>query len=389
MNILNRNKSIMTKYIYNNKIKSTKKVNTRCSKVVNHYHSISKKILVPIVIIVFLMTSCADEDVPYYKLSGPAQGTTYHLTIQTKDPKSIQKSVDSIVADFNLSMSLYIDSSTLVHFNNADSVFCYDPNKDTYFEPIFLKAKEIYEKTGGAFNPSIAPLVNYYGFGYKEKKELKSVDTIKIQELLKLMVFDSLKIDKISPDQWCITKPAKGVMLDFNSLSPGYSVDVIARFLEKKGLRNYMFELGGEIRALGVNDRKKEWVIGINKPKEGADDSEIELPLMISNKSLATSGNYRNAYESKGLKFAHIINPITGMSHPTDILSATVIADDCIYADAYATAFMVLGLDKSIELIAQLKGVEACFIYDNEGDGIFEFKVSEGFSKYYLHNEQK
>jgi thiamine biosynthesis lipoprotein len=277
----------------------------------------------------------------------------------------------------------------LVYFNNADSVFCYDGKKDKYFEPIFIKAKEVYAKSGGAFNPTIAPLVNYYGFGYKEKKELKSLDTLKIKELLQLMVFDSLKIVQSTNDQWCITKPNKNVMLDFNSLSPGYAVDIVAAFLEASGMRNYMIELGGEIRALGVNDKKQEWVIGINRPQEGANETEIELPLMISNKSLATSGNYRNSYESKGQKFAHIINPFTGMSQPTDILSATVIADDCISADAYATAFMVLGLDKSLELIAQLKGIEACFIYDNEGDGIFEFKVSEGFPKYYLHNEQK
>lgn len=336
-----------------------------------------------------ILFSCKESETPYYKLSGPAQGTTYHITVQTNDPQNTQKSIDSIFADFNLSMSLYIDSSTLVHFNQADSVFCYAPTKDVYFEPIFNKAKEVYANTAGAFNPSIAPLVNYYGFGYKEKKELKALDTIKVKELLSLLVFDSLNITKSDTGLWCISKPNKNVMLDFNSLSPGYSVDVVAQFLEDKGIRNYMIELGGEIRALGVNDRKQEWVIGINKPQEGAKETEIELPLVISNKSLATSGNYRNAYESKGQKFAHIINPFTGMSQPTDILSATVIADDCISADAYATAFMVLGLEKSLELVTQLKGIEACFIYDNEGDGIFEFKVSEGFSKYYLHNEQK
>lgn len=363
------------------------------SGILNHTPSNSNKMIRIIsTLVIFSLIccySCKQSETPYYKLTGPAQGTTYNITLQTNNPDGIKKSLDSIFADFNTSMSLYIDFSTLVNFNTADSIFCYDPNLDKYFEPIFKTAKEVFKNSGGAFNPSIAPLVNYYGFGYKEKKELKSLDTIKIKELLKLMVFDSLEIDQSSPTQWCIRKPQKEVMLDFNSLSPGYAVDIVASFLESKGLRNYMIELGGEIKALGVNDRKQEWVIGINRPKEGADVSEIELPLMISNKSLATSGNYRNAYESKGMKFAHIINPFTGMSQPTDILSATVIADECIIADAYATAFMVLGLDKSLELISQLKGVEACFIYDSEGDGIFEFKVSEGFSKYYLHNEQK
>ncbi|MBK8054686.1 MAG: FAD:protein FMN transferase [Saprospiraceae bacterium] len=129
--------------------------------------------------------------------------------------------------------------------------------------------------------------------------------------------------------------------------------------------------------------------MGINKPSENVTETEIELPLIISNKALATSGNYRNSYESKGQKFAHIINPFTGISEPTDILSATVIADDCITADAFATAFMVLGLEKALRLVEEINGVDACFIYDLEGDGIFEFRASEGFSKYYLDNEQK
>lgn len=341
-----------------------------------------------IVLSIFLI-GCKEKEQTYYKLTGPTMGTTYHITIQTDQPEAMKNSIDSILADFNYSMSAYIDSSTLTYFNQADSLFCFDPKKDPYFEPIFVKSKEIYEKTNGAFDPSIAPLVNYYGFGYKEKKMLDKLDTVEVKRLLAFMLFDTLQLTKDESGNICIQKPNKNVMLDFNSLSPGYAVDVIADFFNKKGLRNYMINLGGEITALGVNDKKEEWVIGINKPAEGAAESEIELPLLISNKSLATSGNYRNAYESKGQKFAHIINPFTGMSQPTDILSATVIADDCISADAYATAFMVLGLEKSLELVEQLKGIEACFIYDTEGDGVFEFKISEGFSKYYLHNEQQ
>ncbi len=339
-------------------------------------------------LLVSIISSCSESETPYYKLSGPTMGTTYHITLQTDHPENLQQSIDSILADFNLSMSSYIDTSTLSYFNAADSFFCFDPVKDPYFEPIFKKSKEVFEKTGGAFNPSIAPLVNYYGFGYKEKKKLKEMDTLVIKDLLKLLVFDSLSLKTDSTGKICISKPKQEVKLDFNSISPGYAVDVLSDFFQKNGIRNYMIEVGGEIMASGVNDQKKEWVIGINKPSEKASETEIELPLLISNKALATSGNYRNAYESKGQKFAHIINPFTGMSQPTDILSATVIADDCVSADAYATAFMVLGLEKSLVLVEQLKGIEACFIYDTEGDGIFEFKVSEGFPKYYLHNEQ-
>jgi FAD:protein FMN transferase len=342
-----------------------------------------------IVFILFCLTSCKDKKAEYNKLSGPTMGTTYHITVQTTSPEGVKNGIDSILADFNLSMSAYIDTSTLSFLNAAEKEYCFDPKTDPYFEPIFIKSKEVYAATGGAFNPCIAPLVNYYGFGYKEKKKLKETDTLIVKELLKLLVFDSLILTKDSMGQLCMVKPNPKIMLDFNSISPGYAVDVIAAYLDRQNILNYMIELGGEIRARGVNDKEKEWVIGINKPSSSSAVTEIELPLLISNKSLATSGNYRSAYESKGQKFAHIINPFTGLSHPTDILSATVIADDCITADAYATAFMVLGLEKSLLLAKEIKGIDACFIYDIEGDGIFEFGATEGFSKYYLDNEQK
>ncbi|MBK9734989.1 MAG: FAD:protein FMN transferase [Saprospiraceae bacterium] len=341
-----------------------------------------------LLLLIIVSLSCENNSKEYYKLTGPTMGTTYQITLQTDIPSNIQKSIDSILVKFNYSMSSYIDSSTLSFFNSADSLFCYNSSEDPFFETVFNKSREVFEKTGGAFDPSISPLVAYYGFGYKEKKKLKSVDTLVVKKLLKLLVFDSLHLIKDNSGKICIIKPDKDVNLDFNAIAPGYAVDIISDYLRGKGIMNFMIDIGGEISALGVNADKQEWVIGINKPKEGASLSEIELPLMISNKSLATSGNYRTVYESKGQKFAHIINPFTGMSQPTDILSATVIANDCITADAYATAFMVLGLDKSLELIKQLKNIDACFIYDNEGDGVFEFKVSEGFSKYYLHNEQ-
>lgn len=339
--------------------------------------------------IVLNFTACKEQQIPYYKIQGPTMGTTYHITIQCSDPAIVQASVDSILADFNYSMSAYIDSSTLTFVNKADSVFCFSSDEDPYFEPIFLKSKEIWKQSGGFYNPAIAPLVNYYGFGYKEKKKLQAIDTVKVAELLALTHFDSILMQKDSAGKICIQKLKKGLMLDFNSLSPGYAVDVLARFFEIRGMRNFMIELGGEIRALGVNAEGKEWVIGINTPSQDAKETDIELPLQISNKSLATSGNYRNSYESKGQRFAHIINPMTGMSEPSDILSATVIADDCMSADAWATAFMVMGMQKSLDLANQLKGIDACFIYDAEGDGVFEFKMTEGFSAFYLHNEQK
>ena len=325
----------------------------------------------------------------YYQISGPTMGTKYHITIQAEQPEKVQASVDSILEDFNLSMSAYIDNSTLTLFNNADSIFCYDPAKDPYFEPVFLRSKEVFSQTGGAFDPSISPLARYYGFGTREKRKPAEVDTLEVKRLMNLLVFDSLVITRNSTGQNCIKKPNKEVKLDFNAISPGYAVDVLALFFDSKSIINYMIEVGGEIRTRGVNDRNNAWVIGINRPSEKAKETDVEIPVIISGKSLATSGNYRNSYQANGVKYVHIVNPYTGKSQPSDILSATVIADDCTSADGYATAFMVMGLEKAIKLAENIQGIEACFIYDKEGDGVFEFMTTTGFENFYLHNEQK
>lgn len=340
--------------------------------------------------VIACLISCKQEQKLYNRIEGKTMGTTYHIIFEGNDPIAVQSGVDSLLRLINLSMSTYIDSSTISEFNKSDSVFCYNISKDKFFKTVFDKSVEVKLKSGGAFDPSIMPLVNYYGFGYTEKKKVEDIDSLKIKNLLSLMLFDSIIISE--PDEKgdiCIIKPRKGVQLDFSAIAKGYGVDQAGEYLESRGIRNYMVEIGGEVRALGLNDKNKEWVIGINRPSENASPDDVELPLKISNRSVATSGNYRNSYESKGNKFAHIIDPKTGFSRQSDILSATVIAKDCMTADAYATSFMVLGIEKSLDLIEQLDDIEACFIYDLEGDGVFEFKISSGFSNYFLHNEQK
>ena len=339
--------------------------------------------------LILTLFSCSQEaGLSFYKLSGPTMGSTYHITVQCKDIQHIQTIVDSILSSFDASMSLYAKQSTIISFNQADEVFCFDPNIDTYFEPIFKKSKEIYSLTKGTFDPSIAPLVNFYGFGYKEKKHIEKTDTAQVSALKKLLVFDKLTIIDSTDHLHCIRKPSPEFMLDFNAISAGFVVDVIYQKFQLLGLKNFMINMSGEIRTKGQNERNEDWIIGINKPSEKADEYSVELPLKISNRAIATSGNYRNSYESKGQKFAHIIDPRTGLSKPSDILSATVIADDCATADALATAFMVMGLKDALHLANELKNVDATFIFDQEGDGIFEFMTSTNMSKYYLNNEQ-
>lgn len=350
---------------------------------------IQLKIKVSTLFVILFLTSCSEQKVPYYNFTGPTMGTTYSITLQTNDPIKIKGEIDSILLAFNASLSTYIDSSTISMFNKCDSQYCYTHTVDPYFLPVFIHAQELYTRTQKAFNPAIAPLVNYYGFGYKEKKKLSDIDTVKVNELLTLVNFETIHINTYGQDSVCITKKHKKQALDFNALAPGYAVDLMAQHFSSHGILNFMINLSGEISTRGVNADGTDWIIGINKPMEGANPSDIELPLTLTNISMATSGNYRNSYESKGQKFAHIINPYTGISQPTDILSTTVITDLCVDADALATAFMVMGLKKSLQFAEQMPNVEACFIYDIEGDGTFEFNTTAGFHKYMMHNEQR
>jgi len=341
-----------------------------------------------ILLLAFLWSSCKESKPPYSVIQGETMGTYYIIKLQTFENELLKTKIDSLLKNFNFSLSTYIKESTISQFNSSDSIYCFESDKDNYFVAVFEKAKEVYGLTDGYFDPTIAPLVNYYGFGYSEKKPLEKADTIIIMELLNLLVFDEIELLD-SANTKCIKKPHPKMSLDFSAIAKGYGVDIIALFLDAQGIKNYMIEIGGEVRTKGLNDKGNSWIIGINRPEDNASLSAIEVPLQISNKSMATSGNYRNAYEAAGQKFAHIINPKTGLSYQTDILSVTVVADDCMTADAYATAFMTMGLEKSLNLCNNLKNIEAFFIFDIEGDGQFEYRSTDNFSKYYLDNEQK
>ncbi|MBK8622808.1 MAG: FAD:protein FMN transferase [Saprospiraceae bacterium] len=347
---------------------------------------ISLRLVFIISVLLTSFWSCKPEQT-YVTLQGKTMGTYYKVTFEDKKNTITQKAIDSVLAEVNLSMSTYIKESTISKFNySKDTVFCFLNNEDLYFEVVFDKSKEVYIKSRKAFNPAIMPLVNYYGFGYEKSKKIEKLDTNFIQKTLPKINFDDITL-KVSGDTVCLYKKFPDSKIDFSAIAKGYGVDLVASFLEQKNIRNFMVEIGGELITKGVNDRNESWVVGISRPSENAELAEVELLLSVSNVSMATSGNYRNFYESKGQKFAHIIDPFTGQNRPTDILSTTVIAPDCMTADAYATAFMVLGLEQAMEVCEENKELEACFIYDLEGDGVFEFKMTSGFKKYMLNKE--
>jgi thiamine biosynthesis lipoprotein len=235
---------------------------------------------------------------------------------------------------------------------------------------------EVSKNSDGYFDITTSPLINAWGFGFKN---MDSITPEKIDSLREFVGYD-----KITIENGKIVKSDSRVELNTSAIAKGYACDVIAKLLESFGIHNYMVYIGGEINAKGVNDSGVCWRIGVDKPREDLLFTQHELQTILSlcDKSLATSGNYRNFYIKEGKKYAHTINPHTGYPSETDILSATVIADDCMTADAYATAFTSMGMEKSIEIAKNIPELYYYFIYENTSDGSFAVKYSEGFEQF-------
>ena len=270
------------------------------------------------------------KQAPFQTNQGMIFGTLYKITYQSKTDLHAEIEEELKKVDFSLSPFNKASVITKINENSSDSV-------DQMFADVFKLSKEISAETHGAFDITVAPLVNAWGFGFKNAA---NVDSLTIDSLLNFVGID--KIDLVNEK---IIKKDPRVILDCSSIAKGYGVDCVARLLDSKGIKNYMVDIGGEVVVKGQNPQMNNWRIGINKP---VDDSlsvnqELHTVVTVTNVGIATSGNYRNFYYKDGKKYAHTINPHTGYPIQHNILSATVIAKDCATADAYATAFMVLG----------------------------------------------
>ncbi len=314
----------------------------------------------------------------YQSISGPTMGTSYNITYSDTTDRNLQKAIDLLLLEINLDVSTYIDTSVISKFNQAKAVFSLDSKlyastfqetEDRHFRHNFGFASEVYKMTDGFFDPTVMPLVNYWGFGFTEKKAVTSVDSAVVDSLMQRVGFDKIKYESAG-GSYALEKKEPGVQLDFSALAKGYAVDEIGRLLEHQGVQNYLVEIGGELRCKGKNQRGQWWEIGINTPTEDANLQELYSTISIQNRALATSGNYRNYYKVGETSYAHTINPKTGFPEKNILLSASVLAESCILADAYATAFMVMGLEPALILAKQLDGVEAYFIYSTEEGGL-------------------
>ena len=293
---------------------------------------------------------------PYQKDSGFIFGTVYHVTYQSS--QNYQKEIEAEMKKVDQSLSAFNKTSVVSKVNNN-----LDIEVDSMFAEVFNIAREISKDTDGAFDVTVAPLVNIWGFGFKTDTEptKQKIDSIR----------QFVGYEKVTLKNNRIVKKYPQTMLDFSAIAKGFGSYVVARMLKEKGVKNYMVEIGGEIVASGVNERQAPWRIGINKPKDDSLSTNNELQNVIeeSNLSMATSGNYRNFYYKNGKKYAHTIDPKTGYPIQHNLLSATVLAKDCAHADAYATAFMVMGMDGAKKILERHKDMQAYLIYtDEKGD---------------------
>ena len=336
--------------------------------------------VVKLLLITFLFVGCGGNQKPFntkdkglltdfFQITGYAQGTTYSIVYQDSLKRDLSSSIDSLLKDYDSYLSTYVDTSLISQFNNS----AYSPtssliswNNDSLdleiqphgiFEDCFKAAKEIYHATDGAFNPAIFPLVKYWGFFNGEIRA--NASEFEIDSILKIVDFsDSMinlcdgtlaKRDVLFGSPILLCKLNGNTKIDFNGIAQGHSVDIIGRYLLSLGVNNFMVEVGGEVLCNGVNNKNTFWQIGVDKPVENSSPGSegFQFIVNVNNGAIATSGNYRKFYEKDGLKYAHTINPKTGYPVQHSLLSVTVKASRCSDADGYATAFMVMGVEKT------------------------------------------
>lgn len=321
-------------------------------------------------VFMLLLAACQTKKSEYLKITGFAQGTNYHITYENSNNEDYSADIDSILKAFDKSLSIYDSTSIISRINNNDPT----TEADNWFVEVFKKSAEVNAISGGAFDITVGPVVRAWGFS---NGPIAKHDTAHIDSLLQYVGMEKVKLEGRK-----VVKKYPGVKLDVNALAQGYSVDVVCDFFKSKGIKNYLVEIGGEVRGKGTNAMNKFWHIGIDRPADGnmSPGNELQAIIEINNESLATSGNYRKFFVENGVKYSHTIDPKTGFPARNTLLSATVVCVDCITADAYATSFMVLGVEKSKEMLSKLKGVEVYFVYSNP-QGEYEVYFSEGMKK--------
>lgn len=310
-----------------------------------------------------------NQAIPYQTDNGLIFGTVYKVTYQYDRP--LREEIEATLKRFDGSLSPFNDTATITRINRNEDLI-----PDSFFTNVFRRSMEISGETDGAFDITVAPLANAWGFGFKKGA---FPDSVMIDSLLEITGYTKVRLSS----EGKVLKDDSRIMLSCSAVAKGYAVDVVAQMLEKKGIHNFMVDIGGEVVVCGKNPKQDLWRIGINKPVDDslAVNQELQTILQVTDLGIATSGNYRNYYYKDGKKYAHTIDPRTGYPVQHSILSATVIAKDCMSADAYATAFMVMGLEEAERFADAHPDIDACFIYSDENGELRTF-LTKGMEKY-------
>lgn len=317
---------------------------------------------------IVIFTACTNQK-QYFEESGSVFHTLYHIKYEA--PELLTEKIDAEFQKFNLSLNPFNPNSIIAKVNRNEPV-----EADDWFIEVFNKATEVSNNSEGLFDITCAPLINLWGFGFSK---MDSVTPLMIDSIKQFVGYQKVKLNGRQ-----VVKDDPRTLLNCSAIAKGYASDIIARLLEREGVKNYMVEIGGEVTMKGVNQNGDCWRIGINKPEDDSTGirNEIDEVVQLCKKGgVATSGNYRNYYVKDGKKYAHTIDPRTGYPSEQNILSATIVADDCITADAYATAFMAMGLEKTRQAAKNIPGIEYYVIYSDE-NGKHQIEYSKGMLQY-------
>lgn len=315
----------------------------------------------------------AQPDLEQVHVSGQTMGTiAYNVKYLQKRPENYKGQIDSLLNAFNQSLSTYIPTSEISRLNQ--NAVLLEPS--ALMLQVLMASQLAFELSDGTFDPTVGPLVNAWGFG--PDKQPKILDSAVVKDLVRKVGFQKVVFDAQS------VRMDSGMYLDFSAIAKGYAVDLVGELLEAQGVTQYMVEIGGEVRARGTNMAGEIWKIGIEDPLVKRDEQKLMAVVQLKDRSMATSGNYRNYYQIGDRTVAHTIDPRTGFNTSHNLLSASVFASDCMSADAFATAFMVLGLD-SAKVVADHAGLEAFLIYQDE-DSTIRTYVTPGLQAYVTSN---
>ena len=304
-------------------------------------------------------------------------GTTYHIKVVShcmKNPSELQNKIEKRLADINQSMSTYIQSSEISRFNNStDTDKAFHVSSDFHY--VMTIGEHLYRLTRGSWDGTVKPLVDLWGFGPPEKP-YTIPDRQQIVDILKVVGFNQIEIK----EEKSLKKKTPQITVDLASIAKGYAVDQVSEVIKKNDFSDFIVEIGGEVYASGLRPDNSAWRVGINTPRPDAGYDTVYQAVSLTDKAMATSGDYRNFFETNGVRYSHIIDPRTGYPVNNGVVSVSVVSDTCVFADGLATALMVMGPEKGIEIVNHIDDTECLIIVQNK-DGSFTNHYSKYFPK--------